>query len=44
MSIDAQISEIKDKLKIMGFVQAQLASKSPKTQKKAKAFISKWAK
>ncbi|MHA2059995.1 MAG: hypothetical protein ACW976_04370 [Candidatus Ranarchaeia archaeon] len=42
-AFDEYYKDSEDKPKIMGFVQAQLASKSPKTQKKAKAFISKWS-
>jgi len=43
-SFDAYFKESKDQKRIIEFVEAQLNCESPKTRKKAKAFLQKWSK
>ncbi|UCD00579.1 MAG: hypothetical protein JSV23_06725 [Promethearchaeota archaeon] len=44
VSLSEYFEEIKEKKKILQFVQAQLNSSSPSTVKKAREFLSKWEK
>jgi hypothetical protein len=41
-AFDAYFEQSEDKARIIEFVKAQLNCKSPKTRKKAKAFLKKW--